>query len=173
MGSGIQIGGYLKLLQVHDILNGAVVIAGGSSGQGTKIIAHNIDDGASIDVGSQIQTLQAARFGAGTIQAPRIAKMLIKGDRRNGIAGDCEAAFELSGDGVPVGGSTLGTLVVAGAISNASINIASGNVGSVAASEMLDSIIYVGFTPAIPATHYWAGHSFPICAWNRSVLNRP
>ena len=161
VGSGLQVSGYLKQLQVHDILNGAVVTAGGAADQGTKIVAHNIDDGATIDIGSRIQSLQAARFGAGTIHAPRIAKMLIKGDRRNGIPGDCEATFELSGDGVPAGNSTLGTLFVAGAISNASIDIANGNVGSVAASEMVDSTIYVGFTPGDPSNPLLGGTFVP------------
>ena len=160
VGSGVQISGYLKQLRVHDILNGAAVTAGGAVDQGTKIVAHNID-GATIDVGSRIQTLQAARFGAGTINAPRIAKMSIKGDRHNGIPGDCEAAFELSGDGVPAGGSTLGTLVVAGAITNTSINIANGNVGSVAAAEMVDSTIYVGFTPGDPNNPLLGGTFVP------------
>jgi hypothetical protein len=161
VGSGVQIGGYLKQLQVHDILNGASVIAGGAADQDTKIVAHNIDDGATIDIGSRIQSLQAARFGAGTNRAPRIAKVLIKGDRRNGIPGDCEASFELSGDGVPAGESTLGTLVVAGAISNASIVVASGNVGSIAASEMVDSIVYVGFTPGDPGNPLLGGTFVP------------
>ncbi|MGA2137550.1 MAG: Calx-beta domain-containing protein [Verrucomicrobiia bacterium] len=161
VGSGVQVSGYLKQLQVHDILNGAAVTAGGAADQDTKIVAHNIGDDATIDLGSRIQTLQAARFGAGTINAPRIAKMLIKGDRRNGIPGDCEASFTLSGDGVPAGDSTLGTLVVAGAISNASINIANGNVGSVAASEMVDSTIYVGFTPGDPSNPLLGGTFVP------------
>ena len=159
VGSGIQVNGYLKRLQVHDILNGAAVTAGGDPTEDTKITAHNIDDGATIDIGSRIQSLQAARFGAGAIHAPRLAKMLIRGDKRNGIPGDCEVSFTLSGDGVPDGKNTLGTLVVAGAISNASINIAGGNVGRIVAAEMVDSMVYVGFTPGDPS-HPMLGGTF-------------
>ncbi|HUJ71746.1 MAG TPA: Calx-beta domain-containing protein, partial [Verrucomicrobiae bacterium] len=102
VGSGVQVNGYLKLLAVHDILNGAGVIAGGNTNNDTKIKAHDID-GATIDVTSRIESLTAARFVAGTINAPRLFKMVLRGDKRNGISGDCEAAITLSGDGVPAG----------------------------------------------------------------------
>jgi hypothetical protein len=161
VGSGLQIGGYLKRLLVHDILNGAVVIAGGDVNQDTKITAHNIDDGALIDIGSRIQSLRAARFGAGAIHAPRIATMAITGDRRNGIPGDCEAAITLSGDGVPVGKNTLGTLVVAGAINGATIIVDGGNVGQIVASQMIDSTNYVGFTPSDPSDSLHGGTFVP------------
>jgi hypothetical protein len=161
VGSGIQINGYLKRLQVHDILNSAPVTVGGDPNENTKITAHNIDDGATIDIGSRIQTLRAARFGAGAINAPRLVTMIITGDRRNGIPGDCEASITLSSDGVPDGGNTLGTLVVAGAISNASINTAAGNVGKIVASEMVDSIVYAGFTPDVSTNQLLGGTFVP------------
>jgi hypothetical protein len=161
VGSGVQISGYLKQLRVHDILNGAAVTAGGDVNQDTKIVARNIDDGATIDIGSRIQSLQAARFGTGTINAPRIAKMLIKGDRHNGIPGDCEAAITLSGDGVPIDKNTLGTLFVAGAINGATIIIDGGNVGQIVASQMIDSTNYVGFTPGDPSDPLHGGTFVP------------
>lgn len=149
-GSGVQLVGYLKQLQVHDVLNGASVTAGGTADQVTTIKAHNIDDAAAVDFGSQIKTLQAARFGDGTITAPSIGSMSIKGDKKAGISGDCEGVITLSGAGVPAGKSTLSKLAVSGAISNANINVANGNVGSIAALTMVDSHVYVGYTPTDP-----------------------
>ena len=161
VGSGVQLSGYLKQMQIHDLLNSNAVIAGGTAGQTTTIRAHNIDDGAAIDVGSRIGNLRAARFGAGTITAPSLRTMSIKGDKHNGIAGDCEAQITLSGDGVSAGKSTLGTLTVSGTISNASINVADGNVGSVTATKMIDTTIYVGYTPTDPGSPLLGGTFVP------------
>lgn len=147
VGSGLQLAGYLKQLQVHDVLNGASVTAGGTAGQATTIRAHNIDNNAVLDFGSQIKTLQAARFGDGTITAPSIGSMSTKGDKKAGISGDCEGVLTLSGAGVPAGKSTLSKLAVSGAISNATIDVADGNVGSIVALTMVDSHVYVGYTP--------------------------
>jgi hypothetical protein len=91
--------------------------------------------------------LNAAHFGYSTITAPSIGTMTIKGDKRNGIAGDCAAEIDLSGAGVETNQFTLGTLHVSGEINEALINIEDGNVGSIAASRMVDSILFVGYTP--------------------------
>jgi len=159
VGSGVQVSGYLKLLAVHDILNGASVIAGGDTNNDTKIIAHDIN-GATIDVTSRIASLMAARFVGGTINAPHLGKMVLKGDKRNGIPGDCDAAITLSGVGVPSNQNTLGALMASGAISNTSINVA-GNVGHIVAAQMMDSTVYVGFTPTDPSNPMLGGTFVP------------
>jgi hypothetical protein len=55
----------------------------------------------------------------------------------------------------------LGTLFVAGTITNASILIDSGNVGIITASAMIDSINYVGYTPDDPANPLSGGTFSP------------
>jgi hypothetical protein len=148
VGTGIILTNFLGSLRVHDITNGVAIVAGGTEDQSTTISAHNIDDGVSIDLGSRIKTLNAARFGNGTITAPSIGTMTIKGDKRHGISGDCEGLITLTGPGVPTNNITLGKLSVAGAITHATICIETGNVGTVKASRMVDSSLYVSFTPS-------------------------
>ena len=149
-GSGVQLSGFVPQLQVHDILNGASITLGGNATDQTKIIAHNIDDGAAITTTCRIASLFAARVGDVAITAPSIGSMSIRGDKRNGIAGDFNGQMELTGDGVASGSPTLGKFAVSGAISNASIDIANGDLDSITASEIIDSSIYVGFTPTDP-----------------------
>jgi hypothetical protein len=149
-GGGVQINGHLAQLQIHDILNGASITIAGGTNDLTSITAHVIDDGAAITTSNNIKSLSAARVGDAAINAPSIGKFSVKGDKRNGIAGDFNGQIALTGDGVPPGKSTLSSLKVSGAISHASIDIANGNLGSVAASQIIDSSIYVGFTPTDP-----------------------
>ena len=149
-GSGVQLGGFVRQLQFHDILNGASIAIGGSATDQTKIVVHNIDDGGAITTGCQIVSLLAARVGDVAIAAPSIGSVSIRGDKRNGLAGDFNGQIELTGDGVASGGSTLGKFAASGAISNASIDIVNGNLASIAASAILDSSIYVGFIPTNP-----------------------
>ena len=161
VGAGIELGDYLGELRIHDLLNPAVVTAGGSGNQKTRITAHNLDDGSAIAVGSRITTLAAARLGVGaTIDAPTIGSISLKGDRRNGIPGDCRGTITISGDGIATNQQALANLNVSGAISNASITIANGSVGSVNAFQMIDSQIFVGYTPDFPANPLAGGGTF-------------
>jgi hypothetical protein len=150
-GSGIELGDYLKNLRIHDLLNGATITANGAVDQNTQILAHNIDVGA-IAIGNRISNLQAARFGHGaTINAPRIGTISIRGDKRNHVPGDCDGVITVSGDGLAANQKALGKLSVSGTISNASIAIANGSVGTVTALRMIDgSTLYIGYTPDDP-----------------------
>lgn len=86
VGAGIQLGDSLKQLKIHDLLNGAGIVANGAVNLNTSITAHNLDDGCAIDLGSRLDKLIAARVGDGaTIIAPAIGGVTIKGDKRNGI----------------------------------------------------------------------------------------
>jgi hypothetical protein len=149
-GTGISLGGYLGELRVHDISDSVTVEAGGTEDQNTTISAHDIGDDVTIDFGSHIRTLNAASFGDGTITAPSIGTMTIKGDKRNGIPGDFGGVITLSGPGVPTNNITLGKLAVAGAITNAAISIDDGNVGTITAFKMIDSSIWIGYDPDDP-----------------------
>ncbi|HUI06347.1 MAG TPA: Calx-beta domain-containing protein [Verrucomicrobiae bacterium] len=149
-GSGVQLGGFVRQLQFHDVLNGAAIAIGGSATDQTKIVAHNIDDGAAITTTCRIASLQAARVGDVAITAPSIGSLTIHGDKRNGLTGDFNGQIELTGDGVAPGGPTLRKFTASGTISNASIDVATGNLLSIVAPAILDSSIYVGFIPTHP-----------------------
>jgi hypothetical protein len=161
VGAGVQLTGYLKQLRIHDLTNDAVVTSNGAENQPTSISAHNLEDGCAITVSNRIGTLQAARFGNGsTIIAPRIGAVSIKGDKKSGISGDCEGNIVVSGDGLAVNQTALGSLVVAGTISNTSIIISNGSAGSVTASQMIDSTVYLGYTPNDPSNPISGGGTF-------------
>jgi hypothetical protein len=161
VGGGIQLDGHIAQLSLHDVLDSAAITIGGAPSDTTQIRAHNIDDGASIDSTARIQNLQAARLGAVTVAAPTIGTISLRGDKRGGIPGDCDAVFTLSGDGISPAQFALGSLHASGTMSNANINVANGNIGSVAASEIIDSTIYVGFTPIDPSSPLLGGTFVP------------
>jgi len=158
VGSGIALGDLLTRLRIHDLLNGASISANGAVNQNTTITAHNLDDGCAISLGSRLQRLTAARFGDGaTIDAPAIGGISIKGDKRNGVPGDFEGAITVSGDGIATNQNGLGTLAVSGTISNASIAIANGSLGSISAFQMIDSTVFIGYTPDDPSNPLISG----------------
>jgi hypothetical protein len=156
--TGIQLGDYLGQLKIHDLLNGASISANGSESQKTTIMAHNLDDDSAIAIGSRLKSLSAARFGVGaTIDAPWIGNISIKGDKRNGIPGDCEGVITVSGAGIATNQLALAKLSVSGAISNATIAIANGSIGSISALQMIDSTVFVGYTPDVPTNALLSG----------------
>ncbi len=158
-GNGVQLGGFLGTLRVHDILNGAAVIAGGDNTQATTISAHAIADATAIAIGSRISSLKAVSFGSGTIDAPSAGSISISGDKKQGVAGNFAANITLTGAGVISNQFTLGQLSVAGTISNVTIDIADGNVGSINAGQLIDSSVTIGYQPDDPSA-LLAGGSF-------------
>src|ERR1039458_3950467 len=98
------------------------------------------------------------RFGVdATIDAPWIGNISIKGDKRNGIPGDCDGTITVSGAGIATNQLALAQLSVAGAISNATIAIANGSIGSISAVQMIDSTVFVGYTPDDPSNPLASG----------------
>ncbi len=161
VGAGVQLAGYLKQLRIHDLTNDAVVTSNGAENQTTSIFAHNLEDGCAIDSSNRIGSLQAARFGNGSVlSAPLIGAVSIKGDKKAGISGDCEGAILISGDGLAVNQMALGSLVVAGTISNTSVIISNGSAGAVSAAQMIDSTVYLGYTPNNPGNPISGGGAF-------------
>jgi hypothetical protein len=159
--NGVQLAGYLKQLRIHDLTNDAVITSNGAENQTTSIFAHNLEDGCAIFLANRIGSLQAARFGNGSIiMAPRIGAVSIKGDKKAGISGDCLGTILISGDGLATNQQALGSFVVAGTISNTSIIISNGSAGAVTASQMIDSTVYVGYTPNNPANPISGGGTF-------------
>jgi hypothetical protein len=155
---GIALDGSLGQLRIHDLLNGAGIVANGSANQRTSITAHNLDDGCAIDIGSRLAMLRAARLGVDTtITAPTIGTIALKGDKKAGIPGDCGATITIAGAGLETNTLALSKFTASGAISNATITVGGGSVGSVRASQMIDSSLFVGYTPTDPGNPLVSG----------------
>jgi hypothetical protein len=161
VGAGIQLDGYLGQLRIHDLTNDAVVVANGGTNRTTTIFAHNLMDGCVISNNNRIGALRAARFGNGaSLTAPQIGAISIKGDKKIGLPGDCLGTITISGNGLDVTQPALGSLNVAGAISNSSLAVSTGSVGSVSALQMIDSTIYIGYSPTNSANPISGGGTF-------------
>jgi len=152
---GINLSGLLGSLKIHDILTGAGIFAQGTANQKTTLVAHVINDGTTIALGSSITSLKAALFGQGSLTAPSLGTLKITGDRAHGIPGDFAADVTLSGPGVAAGKPVLGTVVIAGTVSGATLNVA-GSVKSFQAGAFSNSQLYLGFDPT-PGGNLLAG----------------
>jgi hypothetical protein len=135
--------GYLGSLKVRDIKNGADVIAGGTPDQRTMITAIDVGAGTTIDLGSGIGTLRAARFGDGRREAPRVGTLSVTGNAKRKIPADFAADVRLTGEGVKPGARALGSLSVGGTIQGSAIEV-SGNVGLVKTKAFVDSSLLLG-----------------------------
>jgi hypothetical protein len=139
VGSGISLSGGLGSLYVHDVRNGAGVLAADAPAQLTGISAHDIGDGTTINVGGSLSVLTAARIGAATIIAPRLTTLTVTGDRSLGLSGDLAAHLILTGTG-----TALGTATIAGRVSGADIEVRAGSVGTFVTGAFLNSTLFVG-----------------------------
>lgn len=145
-GSGLAFHGYVGSIVVRDVLLGADIVFGGTPLQRTSITAHDVGDGTGIVATSSLGSLTAARIGNGYLQAPSVAKFIVKGDAKAGIPADMKAAIVVTGEGVKTGKNALGTVRVSGTVANATIQVA-GHVGAFTAGQLHHSSLLVGFTP--------------------------
>jgi len=143
VGAGVNFSGHLGTLRVRDIKNGADIIAGSAPTPLTTILAADVGDGTTINLGSGINTLRVARFGDGMITAPRIGTLSVTGAAIRSIPGDFAADVRLTGAGVLPGTRALGSMVVTGTIRGSAIEVA-GNVGPVRTKAMVDSSLLLG-----------------------------
>jgi uncharacterized delta-60 repeat protein len=141
---GIHLAGYLGALTIGNILNGADIatLAGPTLKQTTRINAVAIGAGTVIDVGAPISSLTATSFGAGSVKAPSIGALTVKGN----MAAD----VTVSGAGVDPTKKALGVLRVKGAVTGSDIMVA-GNVGAVVVGAFRDSRLFAGYAgPDVP-----------------------
>lgn len=137
-GPGINLNGYLGALTIGDVKNGADIttLAGATTKMKTRISAGQINDGTDIDIGAPISQLSAIRIGDGTITAPSIGTMQVKGQNKPLIAGDLGADITLSGAGLLPGVPALTGLTVAGSILP-SVTITAPVVGNISVKKNL------------------------------------
>ena len=161
VGAGIELGDVLHELRIHDLRNGGSVTATGAATQGTKILAHNIDDNSTLSLGSRLGNLTAARLGDSVLlTAPCIGTITLRGDPHQHLAADCGASVAISGNGLTTNQLALGALTLAGALSNASVVVSNGRVGTIAAGQIIDSTIYIGYEPNDPSNPFTGGGTF-------------
>ncbi len=146
-GEGIHLNGFLGSLTIHDTLNGADILLGGTKDQATRVVAHVIGDGTTIEAGSFIASLNAAQILGAEITVPCMGKLSVKGDKKQAILGDLQAQIFLTGVGVPPDKAVLGKVSVANTIRSAHI-IANGSIERVSAARMEGSLLSAGFTPS-------------------------
>jgi hypothetical protein len=82
-GDGIFLDGPLGKLTIHDILNGADIITGGTTAQSSAIKARVIGDDTIIALGTAIKSFAAASIGQSGIFAPSIGKLSVAGNMTN------------------------------------------------------------------------------------------
>jgi hypothetical protein len=151
-GAGIDLAGYLGSLTIGDIQNGADLTtgAGATPQQKTRISALAIGDGTAIDIGAPVRSLTATSFGAGSVRAPSIGAMSVRGD----MAAD----VTVTGVGVDATKKALTALRVKGAVTGSDIMV-TGNVGAVVIGAFRDSRLFAGYAgPDVPDP---AGFNFP------------
>jgi RHS repeat-associated protein/uncharacterized repeat protein (TIGR01451 family) len=132
---GIDLTGPLGNLKIRDTLAGATIRATGTPAQKTSITAHAIGDNVTFNLGTPISSFTAAAMGAGSINAPSIGKLTIKGDAKNKvgtvltpIVGNFEADLTLTGTGTgdPKKPIALGTARITGDVTDSDWNVTGG-----------------------------------------------
>ena len=162
-GAGVELGGSLGGMTIRDLIGGADVFAGGVPAQKSKITVHEIGNGTTIEIGSTISSLSAARIGIADIFAPSIAGITTKGDRLLAMPGDFSADVTISGDGVAAGKPALGKLTIGGMFRDGLV-LVNGSVGSVKAASMAQNVATSFGIDAKSVKSAAIGS--PIFAWN-------
>ena len=144
---------FLGSLTIGDVKNGADITLAGAPpklGLTTKITAGAIGDGTAIAItGAPLGRLTATSIGVGTIAAPSIGSILVKGKAKTkitaAIPGDFKSDITVTGVGVDPKKLALTSLsVLKGSITGSTIRV-NGNVGSVTALTMDNTRLFAGY----------------------------
>jgi hypothetical protein len=161
VGDGITFNGFVGSVTVGDVENGADIVLNGTATNprgvplSTRITAGQIlgtpAAPSDITVAAPLASLSATAVGNGTITAPSVGSITVKGKAKTkttpAIAGDFKSNLTISGVGVdPVKGKALKSLKVAGSVIGSTISVG-GNVGLVSVGSFLSSDLFVGFSP--------------------------
>jgi FG-GAP-like repeat/Bacterial Ig-like domain/FG-GAP repeat len=160
---GITLNGYLGSLVIGDVLPGASITTTATTNpkQKTRINALAIGANTTIDVGASLASLVATSYGAGTLNAPSVGLINIKGDMA--------AQLNISGVGVTSTQKALTTLRVRGNVIGSDISV-NGNVGSVVVGTFLDSHLYVGYTGAPDGSGTFSNVPMTVSAFRATAM---
>lgn len=160
IGAGVNVGNFLGSLTVRDILNGADISIGGAELFKTSITARDIADGTAIVSDSTISKLTAARVGDGSITAPVLGKLSVKGDKKAAIGGDFASDVTLAHTAflspAALKKNILGSVTIAGLTHDATFSLA-GSAGAFKTGLFADSSILINaivFNPTDPLNNF-------------------
>jgi Calx-beta domain len=161
VGAGINLTTFLRSLMIGDIRNGADLTLAGApptkpKNLATKITAGVIDDRTDIAItGAPLGSLTATRIGVGTITAPSVGSINIKGKAKTkttlAIPGDFKSNLTVAGAGLAAKVPALKSLKVAGSVSSSMIAVGGsagtvGDVGSVSVGSFVNSRLFAGYS---------------------------
>ncbi|HEX3151537.1 MAG TPA: Calx-beta domain-containing protein [Gemmataceae bacterium] len=162
-GAGVTMTGYVGALTIGAVKNGADILLNTTAEVPpklkltTKITAGVIGDGTDISVaGNPLASLTAIAIGQGTITAPNVGTINVKGKAKTKLAaaipGDLKSNLTVAGTGI-LKGPALKSLRVAGSVSGATIIVGNGSgtigdVGSVSVGSFINSELFAGYTGA-------------------------
>ncbi|HEX3151732.1 MAG TPA: Calx-beta domain-containing protein [Gemmataceae bacterium] len=159
VGAGIAINGFVGALSIGAIANGADLTLTGSppkAGMTMKITAGVIADGTDIAIGgAPLSTLTATSVGVGSIVAPSVGTINIKGKSKSSanpaIPGDFKSSLTIAGIGLAPKVPALKLLKVAGSVSGSTIRVGSGtgtngDVATVMVGSFVNSTLFAGYS---------------------------
>jgi len=138
-GDGIHLTGFLGSLKLGDITNGADIFLAGpapKAGQTIKIAAGAIGDGTDIAVtGAPLGSLTAVRVGTGTITAPSVGTITVKGRAKTkttaAIPGDFASDLTVTGPALTTRAPALGSLTLLTGSVAAGVDISAPTIGTI------------------------------------------
>ncbi|HEX3149809.1 MAG TPA: Ig-like domain-containing protein [Gemmataceae bacterium] len=158
-GVGIDLTSFLGSLAIGAVKNAADITLAGvppTSSLSTKLTVGVVEDGTDILItGAPLGSLTATRIGAGTIAAPSVGAITVKGKAKTktaaAIAGDFKSNLTIAGTGLAAKVPALKSLKVAGSVSGSTIQVGGltgtvGDVGSVSVGAFVDSRLFAGYT---------------------------
>jgi hypothetical protein len=162
VGNGIHLTDFLGSLLIGAVQNGADISLHAVkrlSGRGTAITAGVIGDGTNIElINAPLNALTAISVGAGSITAPSIGSIVIKGKGIPGTIGSIPGNFKsdifVEGIDLPLLTPALKLLRVFGTVSDSTIQIGGapgtiGNVGTILVGAFVNSRLFAGYTGQI------------------------
>ncbi|MBT3198354.1 MAG: hypothetical protein HN350_00400, partial [Phycisphaerales bacterium] len=136
VGAGIDLSGsgYIGSVQLHDVRNGADIrLPGLGATRGVTITTGVLHPDTDIVLGSYLKSLTATEWLGGSLVAPWVSSISVKGDSRSGVSGDFDADVTLTG--ADAKGVALDKFTVAGTIIDATITANNGSIGTVSAGQ--------------------------------------
>ena len=135
IGTGMDFTGvFLGTVKLHDLLNGADIIAGGTATQNSTLTLAAITANSTITFGSSLKSLTAAEVAGGDITASAIKTLKVKGN--------FGANLTLTGAAET---TVLGSLTIGGTLQDAIIRATEGNIGKVTVGAISSASIFAGY----------------------------
>ena len=129
--AGFHLTGFLGSLRIGDVRNGAdldLAGTGPTTKSSTRIVTGVINDGTDIAIAAPLAYLRSVAIGTGTIAAPSVGSIVVKGRKAtklsSAVAGNFESDLTVAGTGLASTKlAALKSLTVAGTVRGATLHI--------------------------------------------------